>query len=61
MCAFWAVLRAVFSPSLACAASFLVRAPAASERMAFMTSCSARWAYQISMLPIAANPAMASR
>ena len=29
--------------------------------MASMISCSERWAYQISMLPMTAKPAMASR
>ena len=60
VCAFSAVLRAVFAP-LGLAASFLVRRAVAAERMASMTSCSVTWEYQMSMVPMPANSAMASR
>ena len=60
--AFAAVFVAVFSARLAAFRSFLVLDDsAAALRTPCMSSSSSRWAYQMSIVPIAANPAIASR
>jgi hypothetical protein len=57
-----ASLRAVFSACLAALAPFFVLdASAAALRTPCMSSSSSRWAYQISIVPMAAKPVMASR
>jgi hypothetical protein len=59
--AFWRVFSAVFSARLAAFRSFLVLdASAAARRIPCMSSSSARWAYQMAIVPMAAKPAIAS-
>jgi hypothetical protein len=60
--AFAASLRAIFPTRLAALAPFLVFwAWAAASWSTCETSFSARWAYQTSIVPMVAKPAIASR
>jgi hypothetical protein len=57
-----ASLRAVFSACLAALAPFFVlEGSAAASSSTCRTWSSARWAYQMSIVPMAAKPVMASR
>jgi hypothetical protein len=50
-----------FSTRLAAFALFFDVAALAALRIPFRSSSSSRWAYQMAIVPIAANPAIASR
>ena len=57
VCAF----ATAFSARLAAFFPFLTFASAAAPRIPFRSSSSSKWAYQMSSVPMAAKPAMASR
>ena len=61
MWAFSTLFLAVFAPFLAWAAALLDFSPLVRVPIASMTSSSVMRAYQMSMLPMVANSAMASR
>jgi hypothetical protein len=61
VCAFWTFFWAVLLARFAAFAAFLVFGALAALRTAVISSSSDRWAYQMSIVPIWANSAIASR